>query len=121
MEERATEKQIEFAKKLGISGTERLTKHTVRELIKAKLEEGNGEQKYVKPHTEGYGAPVEKVSNVEWKSEVKTTKEYHLSPEQVRSNALACAIEAIKFKGYVDNDNFMEIAKEFVKWINGNN
>ena len=132
MEERATEKQIEFAKKLGIQGTERLTKHTVRELIKAKLEEGNGDQKYSKAgytpsttdaveYTSKFGAPVEKVPyTIEHEGSpppLKTTKEYHLSPEQVRSNALASAIEQGE---HLNMKELLLMAKEFDEWINGN-
>ena len=76
---------------------------------------GKGDQKYSK---EGYGAPVEKVGTQMARN---GTKEYHLSPEQVRSNALSCAIEALK-QGINDMDmlkKLPEIAEKFEEWING--
>ncbi len=125
MEERATEKQINFAKKLGIETPDRFTKHNLRSIIDAKVKEssGNGEQKYAAPHTEGYGAPVEKIFTNKERIEairegIVKQKEYHLSPEQVRSNALACAIQYRKDE---DFESIMSSAKEFEEWINGNN
>ena len=80
---------------------------------------GNGDQKYSKAgytpsNTGGYGAPVEKITG-----EIRTKsngKEYHLSPEQVRSNALSSAINWLTD---ANMDGLLATAKEFEEWING--
>ena len=74
------------------------------------------------------GAPVEKInsSGRPYESLPQGTfspksKEYHLSPEQVRSNALDLAIKSVKgFEKEFSKERFWEIVKEFEEWINGN-
>ena len=73
--------------------------------------DGKGDQKYSKG---GYGAPIERPEAP------KTSKEYHLSPEQVRSNALSSAIEWSKRDAEREVDiDIRKLAEKFVKWING--
>jgi len=59
MEETATEKQIEFAKRLGIEKPEVYTKATLREMIDTKLRERDDKIEVVKMSDSG---PVKKTS-----------------------------------------------------------
>lgn len=80
--------------------------------------------KYAEPHTEGYGAPVEKINTSvgKYESKPKNGKEYHLSTEAVRSNALACAIDMTKIWDRESSaGNILGLAKDFEEWINGHN
>jgi len=95
---------------------------------KKKKQYAEKDEKYAEPHTEGYGAPVEQIGatteekavRVAWKTG-NGAKEYHLSPEQVRSNALDLAIKSVKgFEKEFSKERFWEIVKEFEEWINGN-
>lgn len=116
----ATYKQIEFAKKLGIENPQDYSLGDLRTLINDKVvktEEGNGDVPVVKPGS------VEYTSRGSDKVEQsKPVKEFHLSPEQVNTNALNAAIEALKagFNGQVLKD-LPEIARKFKEFIeNGN-
>ena len=67
------------------------------------------------------GAPVEKVDRYIEVTKPKNGKEYHLSPEQVRSNSLNMAIEFFKVANISMNiEQVWDIAKQFEEWINGN-
>ena len=86
---------------------------------KKKKQYAEKDEKYAEPHTEGYGAPVEKVPYTvehEGSPPVKS-KEYHLSPEQVRSNALDLAL---KYEANLDVPKLLSVAGTFEKWINDN-
>ena len=87
--------------------------------------DGKGDQKYSKS---GYGAPVKKPTEMFGGIEPKSTKEYHLSPEQVRSNALESSINVINGKNIMDGTKdvkelttqmFLNLAEKFEEWING--
>jgi hypothetical protein len=76
--EQATPKQIEFAKKLGIENPEKYDKQALRGLIDVKVKEQGGNQ--------------EKTYQGASKQEFKQSKGYHLTPEQVKTNALMAAL-----------------------------
>ena len=124
MEEQATEKQINSLVKLGVPQPWTLTKKEAW----AKLNEAwgaNGDSKppVVRP---GQFRPHEKPidgMNVPLKVEQKApVKEFHLSPEQVNTNALNAAIEAVARDVAPDGStNLFDLAKEFKEFIeNGN-
>ena len=83
--------------------------------VKKKKQYAEKDEKYAEPHTEGYGAPVEKVGTQMARN---GTKEYHLSPEQVRSNALESAIALMGAD--FSTEEYLKRAEKFEEWINGN-
>ena len=75
--EQATQKQIEYAKRLGIETPEKYDKQALRGLIDVKLKEQPVREQKTQP-----GA-------------FKSEKSYHLTPEQIRTNALNAALKYI--------------------------
>src|SRR3990167_4231255 len=77
--EQATEKQLKFASALGIENPEKYDKQALRGLIDVKLsEKGKEEPKQTEKVVQSSSGAF---------SDSKG-KEYHLTPEQVRTNAL---------------------------------
>ena len=94
-----TEKQLKFAKSLGIEKPEGFSKQALKEIISKKLE-GQGKK------TEAV-TPKEPEKTYPYASK----REFHLSPEQVRTNALDLAIKWATFLG--DKElNILECAGE---------
>jgi len=102
MEEKATEKQIEFALKLGIKAPEQYSKGTLRELIdKAKTEKfGKAEEKPILTEKPGQKAPY---------------GVFHLSPEEVRCRALEMAMQFDK-EG-LQMEDYYALAEGIEAWI----
>ena len=84
------------------------------------------DEKNVSPHTEGYGttettefgAPVEKVPTTMTKLvPEKQAKEFHLSPEQVRTNALNCAIAVCEREREKAPVDLIELALKFEDYL----
>lgn len=102
--EPATQKQIEFARKLGIENPEKYDKQALRGLIDVKI----GEQSK---------APV-KAQPEAFKGSEKT---YHLTPEQIKTNALEAAQRW--YPTLADNvddiKSFWQCVHEFEKYISG--
>ena len=94
--EEATEKQIDFAKKLGIETPEKFDKQVLSALIDAKVKD--------QPKKEKAGAPAVK-------SEVKG---YHLTPEQVRYNALDIVLRRYP---NLESPALMREAETIEKWM----
>ena len=90
----------------------------------AKKKKQYAEKDTVSKTVDEFGAPVERIMEklTDDKKPSKPTngKEYHLSPEQVRSNALSCAIEVGKKGNEFEDMTLLDLAKQFEKWINGN-
>lgn len=113
-EEQATEKQVKFMIQLGIEPrdaalmTKEDAKRTIQGLLMAK--EVNKDEE-VEPE-------VEKIPLQQGGRVFKLPKDngFHLTPEQVRSNALASAIEWVN-KEDVELDYTMKIAKGFEQYI----
>ena len=103
--EPATQKQIEFAKRLGIENPEKYDKQALRGLIDVKV----GEQKPRQPENVQPEAP---------KSEGKV---YHLTPEQVRTNALEAAQRWYPslLNDVKEIEIFWRCVHEFEKYISG--
>jgi len=101
----ATEKQIKFAKTLGITEPEQYSKETLRELIDKKV--GKAESK---------PEETEKTQPQAFK------REYHLTPEQVRTNALNSAITCwpMIFTTKPTPDELIKLAKILEEYLNGN-
>ena len=100
--ELATEAQIKYMKGLGINVFPNMTKSTAKELISSKLAE-NGESK-----------PAEAVKTQPQGSK----KEFHLSPEQVRTNAIDIAL---RMGAAEDERQLIELAQTFEEYLwNGN-
>jgi len=95
--ELATEKQINYMKGLGIEHFAGMTKALAKELISNKLAESESNTPTA-PVKAQFEAPK---------------KEFHLSPEQVRTNALNAAIEIASGRGSPRRE-ILEIAKDFV-------
>jgi hypothetical protein len=93
----ATQKQIEFAQKLGIESPQSFTKEALRELIDKKIAERDKD----KPKS-AENAP-------------RSEKTYHLTPEQVRYNALDIALRRYP---QLDRPGLLREAEEFEKWMN---
>ncbi len=117
-EENATEKQIEFMKKLGVSFTIPISKEAARELIRAKIEERDKVKNgVVKPEivTPGYPKAIEARKD-------GNGKEFHLTEEAIRSNALRCAVEICKMNGKSPgNDEFKALVKTNEEYIRHGN
>jgi len=93
-----TVKQIKFAKSLGLKDPEDFTKEELRALIDKKLgKDDPNPKKQEKPSQDG------------------SKREFHLSPEQVRTNALMAAIE-MRFRLALDNP-ILDLAKELEEYI----
>ena len=100
--------------------------HKCSELKKATWNAKNAEkddEKNVSPHTEGYGttettefgAPVEKVPTTMTKLvPEKQAKEFHLSPEQVRTNAFDLAL---RFDDSNNKVRTWELVKEIEEYL----
>lgn len=99
--EQATQKQIKFAENLGIEAPEKYDKAALRGLIDVKLKERDGfkpkEQEKTQPE-----AP-------------KSEKTYHLTPEQVRFNALDIALR--RSPTTLDAEKLIEEAEKFRKYM----
>lgn len=105
--EEPSEKQIAFAKKLGIDNPEQFTKKALSELISKKADK-----------------QPEKTEKIDEKYPVAQEypkKGYHLTPEQVRTNAMEFAFkwrETLKGSEQEQIDVF-QAAKKFEEYING--
>ena len=110
-DEQPSEKQIKYAMFLKIENPSSCSKAELRKLIDEKLNEDES-----KPKEEV------KTSQSGSKQELSCSTRsgtYHLTPEQVRSNALNCAI-LVKDKFYKNQDmDLMGLAKTFEAYING--
>jgi hypothetical protein len=95
MTEPATEKQLETMRKLGIPISMNLTKQEGIRIIGNKIDELNAD----KPKT-----PEKKAQN-------GSGKEFHLSPEQVRTNAVDLAIRM------QPNGDVMELAFKLEEYL----
>ena len=95
----ATQKQIEFAKSLGIKNAEQFSKEALKELISQNL----SAKDTTKPEKTPQKAPESK---------------YHLTPEQVRSNALMAAFRHIELFGNEQEAELLKIADNFERYIN---
>jgi len=112
--EPATEKQINFARKLGIENPEMYDKQALRGLIDVKTK-GNPnpaprtQPEASKPSSDPYTGYME----------AKNAKSYHLTPEQVKTNALEAAQRW--YPTLADNvddiKNFWLCVHEFEKYI----
>ena len=101
----ATEKQINYAKKLGIENANQYSKEVLREMIDIRAPK-NKEEFKPEDVTDEYAKPAEKASE----------GKYHLSPEQVRTNAL----EAVqRHSPSVIPSVQVELAKEFEEYLFG--
>jgi len=111
MTEQATEKQIKFAKHLGIQNPETFSKQTLREIIDNAL---GGAKKEEVPVVRPGEAPKTQPEAPE--------REFHLSPEQVNTNALNCAINVhVNAKVAYSPEQIIDMAKIFKEYIeNGN-
>ena len=103
--EPATQKQIEFARKLGIESPEKYDKQAIRGLIDVKIaDRDKGKPEKMQPE-----AP---------KGPERT---YHLTPEQVRTNALEAAQRW--YPELQDSEDeiksFWQCVHEFEKYISG--
>lgn len=94
--EQATPKQIEFAKQLGIDNPEKYDKQALRGLIDVKLGERDKGKGKTQPE-----AP-------------KAEKSYHLTPEQVRYNALDIALRRYP---QLDTPGLLREAETIEKWF----
>jgi len=94
--EQATPKQIEFANQLGIEAPEKYDKAALRGLIDVKL----GERDKNKPKTQPE-AP-------------KGEKSYHLTPEQVKYNALDIALRRYP---QLETPGLLREAETIEKWM----
>lgn len=103
MEEKATEKQIEFAKKLGIKNPETYSKGTIRELIDKAIAEREGKK------------PEDKVEIVKMNEPKASNGGFHLSPEEVRCRALEMAFSFNKELGQLED--YFAMAEGIEKWI----
>lgn len=119
MTEQATPKQIEAIQKLKLHATPwTLSKKEAWTIMDDHFK---GKEKFEKEVTASE-YPVVRPGFTPKVEEKKPVKEFHLSPEQVNTNALNAAIEAIKagFNAQVLTD-LPEIAQKFKEFIeNGN-
>ena len=112
MEEEATEAQIRFAYTLGIPEPASFSKQSLRELIDNSLK-----LKEAKKNGNGDVKKVEAEVVQPFKTQPAGSKrEFHLSPEQVRTNALDMAIRC--FKGNeADIVNILTLTKQFEEYL----
>ena len=105
--EPATEKQINFARKLGIENPEMYDKQALRGLIDVKTQNRPNQVPKAQPE-------ASKPENKDF-----TGKSYHLTPEQVKTNALEAAQRW--YPTLADNvddiKNFWLCVHEFEKYI----
>ena len=101
MVEEATEKQIKFATTLGIPNPHEFSKQALRELIDKKVNAGTKDTP--KPQKVAQNAPKH---------------EFHLTPEQVRTNALNAALQYVKDFGNEKEDDLLKVADGFEAYIN---
>ncbi len=107
-EEYASFKQIEFMKKLGFPAQSTdLTKAAARVMIDEKLKENERDPEPEHKHPSAQ-APA-----------ASTSKEYYLSPEEVKCRALECAIEFSHGVPRETEATLLVIADKFVEWIYG--
>ena len=104
--EPATQKQIEFAKRLGIENPEKYDKQALRGLIDVKI--GERPKQTEKTQPEASFTP---------KSSDKT---YHLTPEQVKTNALEAAQRWYPTlpESLQEIEQFWNAVHEFEKYLN---
>ena len=106
--EQATQKQIEFAKKLGIENPEKYDKQALRGLIDVKVQE---QPKKVSQDS----------SKGEYNSNKNQIREYHLTPEQIRTNACDLALNAcdLALKNGItpENPTFWTLVDEFYNYL----
>lgn len=133
-ETKASEKQRALMKKLGIEFHPDCSMAYAREVITAKIEAHDKEKanEFFKEYPEfkeettnpvrygtwGDGMPTHKEHYQPAVEEKPKAKEYHLTDEAIRSNALRCAIEFYKSMG---NDwstvEAIDLAKKFEEYI----
>ena len=94
--EPATPKQIEFAKQLGLVNAERYDKQTLRGMIDVRLSERDADKPKTQPE-----AP-------------KGEKSYHLTPEQVKYNALDIALRRYP---QLETPGLLREAETIEKWM----
>ncbi len=113
MTEQATEKQIKYAKKLGIKAPWEYSKEDLRVKIQAVLDEQD------KQENENEKVPVVIPGKPEKKAENGLKREFHLSPEQVNTNALQLALEWKKTLGEKEQESIdiFQAAKKFKNFI----
>lgn len=110
--EQATQKQIEFAKKLGIKTPEKYDKQALRGLIDVKLKEGHNPDGAVQ-------YPI--LLGKESENGSKQAKGYHLTDEQIRTNALEAAQRwyPVLLGDLKEIEQFWNCVHEFEKYITG--
>lgn len=101
MTEPATEKQKKFMDDLKIPYSQRVTKQEAKQLIQQKLDNGDSKKESEVP-------------------EIGIIEQFHLSPEQVASNALETAFKWQRYQQDDNIDNLIKIADRFKEWIYGN-
>ena len=102
----ATEKQINFAKQLGIKAPENFTKEILRELIDKTKNERDKIKNIEKAQPE---IPKEQILPIK--------QEYHLSIEECRARALESAIESIKLIDPNEKPSILVLANKFLEFI----
>ena len=116
MDLQATEKQISFAKTLGISSPEKYSKQDLR----LKIDRQISGKKQFEDNLKNPGNEMEEPETYRPGEPEKTPqeayiKEFHLSPEQVNTNALMAAIEVWKIEKTVNPLKQAQIFKKFIE------
>lgn len=109
-DEKATEKQIGFGRKLGVEDIEKMTKTEARLAIDRKLGAED------KPKEELTGGHKDWEKFPEKTQQMPAVKEFHLTEEAIRSNALASAIQYCMTR---PNADFEVVKSDFEKYIRG--
>ena len=110
MVEEATEAQIKFANQLGIQNPASFSKAALRELIDMNLKQKNGSGN-IGDGEQIVDAPIVQPGKTQPTS---PKREFHLSPEQVRTNALNAAITHSEIKNV---ENTLKLAAIFEEYL----
>ena len=112
-EERASDKQLNFMKKLGVNIPQNCTKHQAKDLIEQHInKEALGYAKPQNPYVQDKPQPVTKVQD----------KEYHLTPEECRARALECALKWYEMQKALDKEykeDLINVAMGYEDFITG--
>ena len=118
-EEQATQAQIKALQKLKLHAEPwTLSKKEAWTIMDEHFKDKEKFDKNLEKYNE---APVVRPGNVEKTQPDKPMKEFHLSPEQVNTNALNAAIECIPSGERQQGEVLIAVAKKFKEFIeNGN-